>query len=283
MSDKIYEMITDRMIELMEKGEIPWRRPWNGETMPMNLISKKPYRGINIFFLNCYAAAEGFGPYWLSFKQAKEKGGTVRKGEKGIPVIFWKLYEKDKETGELWPVLRYYTVFNLSQCHGIEAPPAAEAEPLEFSPVEAAERIIEAMPSPPAIEHTEQARAFYMPGKDKVHMPDRELFKSIPEYYSTLFHELSHSTGHKSRLNRDTDHWSHSFGSADYSKEELIAEMGAAFLCAHSRIETATIENSAAYIQGWIKQFKDKPKMLILAAAAAQKSTDWILNRKFNE
>ncbi len=280
--DKIYAMITDRIIEELEKGTVPWRMPWNGyiKGFPQNFTSKKSYRGVNIFLLQLAMRST---PYWITFKQAKQLKGSIKKGEKGYPVIFWKFLESvDKETDEKKniPLLRYYTVFNLDQCEGIKLPEIDQPETREFSPIEQAEKIIADMPNKPTIKHDE-ARAYYRPSADVVNMPKKKLFLSDAEYYSTMFHELAHSTGHTSRLNREGDAKNHMFGSKDYSKEELIAEMGSAFLCAESNIENETIENSAAYIAGWLSKLKGDNRLLIQAAGKAQKAADYILDRKF--
>ena len=286
MSSQIYQMITDRILELLENGVIPWRKPWKGgasEELPANLVSKKTYRGINIFLLS----AMGFSSrYWLSYKQAQEKGGQVRKGEKGTPVIFWKTSEvDDKETGKKKqiPVLRYYTVFNLDQVDGIERPSGDEIpETFDFNPIEEAEKIIGAMPKRPEIQHG-QPRACYRPSTDTVNMPRQETFEQPEEYYSTLFHELTHATGHESRLGRRNSGEIRTFGDVEYSKEELIAEMGAAYLCGFAGIERATIENSAAYLAGWIKTLKGDSKLAVCAAANAQKAADFILGVKYSQ
>lgn len=270
---KIYEMINERIIELLEKGQIPWRKPWvSGE--PVNFISQKVYRGINPFIL----ISSGFScPFWVSFKQAKGKGGRIKKGEKGFPVVFWKWIEVedcDVEKGKKRvPFLRYYTVFNLEQTEGIEIP---MPETRNFQPIVKAEKVIHEMPNAPIIKH-EEPRAFYRPSDDLVNMPKANLFQSDEKYYSTLFHELTHSTGHPSRLNRDEILKVTLFGSHDYSKEELVAEMGSAFLCGHCGIEPAVIENQAAYIQSWLKKLQSNKKWLVYAAAKAQKATDFIL------
>lgn len=279
MSAKIYEMITDRIISLLEAGTIPWRKPWTArEQAPLNFVSGKAYRGINAFLLAC----AGFSsPYWMTFKQAGEGGGKVRKGERGFPVIFWKLQEtEDKETGEIVevPLLRYYTVFNISQVEGIEAPEQPETPTNDFDPISEAVAIVDAMPQRPDICHGYD-KAFYRPSVDMIGMPDPERFSSPAEYYSTLFHEMTHSTGHGSRLARKgLDDWA-PFGSASYAKEELVAEMGGAYLCAHSGIEAAVIENQAAYIKGWLGKLRQDNKLVIHAAAQAQKAADFILAR----
>jgi antirestriction protein ArdC len=272
----VYEIVTKQVIDKLEAGIIPWQRPWIGG-QAKNLISNKPYQGINPFLLACSGYSN---PYWLTFKQAKAKGGTVKKGEKGTMIVFWKTYDKKSdsdpdETEKRW-VLRYYKVFNVDQCEGIEAP---ELEQHEFNPIEQCEKVVNAMPNKPEIKNVESS-AYYAPFKDFVNMPKPESFVNSEFYYTTLFHELSHSTGHKSRLDRhNKDKVNHLFGSKDYSKEELVAEMGAAFLCGHTGIENKTIDNSVAYIQSWVKKFKDKPKMVVSAAAKAQKAANYILGK----
>lgn len=273
---KIYEMINERIIDLLEKGEIPWRKPWiSGD--PVNFITRKPYRGINPFIL----ISSGFScQYWVSFKQVKGKGGRIKKGEKGFPVVFWKWIEIPDSESELEkkrvPFLRYYNVFNLQQTEGIDIP---KFQTKSFDPILGAAKVIHQMPKAPVIEHKEN-RAYYRPIDDVVNMPKANLFQSNEEYYSTLFHELAHSTGHKSRLNRDEISSTSLFGSHDYSKEELVAEMGSAFLCGHCGIEPSVIKNQAAYIQNWLKQLQNNKKWLIYAAAKAQKAADFILGVK---
>lgn len=277
----IYQIITDRLISILEAGTAPWRKPWNygSEGGPLNLVSKRHYQGINCFLLACSPYSS---PYWLTFKQAAEKGGRVKKGEKGTPVIFWKLFEKEDSKAEngkkILPILRYYTVFNVDQCEGITSPPADEDTWHQHDPIEAAEAMILAMPQKPII-NIGGGRAFYSPLSDSVTVPELFRYEKAEEYYCTLFHELVHSTGHESRLNREGITGQHFFGDEDYSKEELIAEMAAAFLCGHTGIENTTIHNSAAYLQSWIKRLRGDKKLAINAAAQAQKAADFILNR----
>ncbi|TKJ41199.1 hypothetical protein CEE37_05915 [candidate division LCP-89 bacterium B3_LCP] len=276
-----YQVITDRICELLEKGEIPWQRPWNsGNDFPKNLASKKEYRGINPFML---ASMRYTSPYWLTFKQAKDLGGGIKAGEKGTPVVFWKWIEReDESTGEVnkIPFLRYYTVFNLTQTVGIpeDKIPALDEETREFNPIEEAEKIVANMQRRPEIQNIE-SRAYYRPSQDLVNMPKKELFKSDEEYYSTLFHELTHSTGHENRLNRKGIGELQGFGSHSYSKEELCAEFGSAFLCGESGIVERVIENSAGYIQGWLKRLRSDKKFLVQAASQGQKAADFILNK----
>jgi len=280
-----YQVITDRICELLERGEIPWERPWNsGDEMPKNLVSKKEYRGVNIWLLS---AMRFTSPYWLTFKQAKELGGGVKAGERGMPVVFWKWLEvENEETGEVEqvPFLRYYTVFNLTQCAGIpdDKIPALEEKTRPFNPIQAADKIVSDMPQRPEIR-TGESRAFYNPGSDFVNMPRKELFKSDEDFYSTLFHELTHSTGHENRLNRKGIVELQGFGSHSYTKEELCAEMGSAYLCGRAGIVERTIENSAAYIQGWLKRLRSDRKFIVQAAAQAQKASDFILGKSYTD
>lgn len=282
MQFDIYQNVTDQIIAMLEKGVVPWRSPILGRQsagMPKNLESGKEYRGVNVFLLAFTAWTNGYeSSYWLTFNQAKQKKGSVKKGEKSSFVIFWKQYETtDKETGEPTkvPVLRYYRVFNVAQCEGIAMPDAATFTPTDFQPIDAAETIVKAYADAPAIEHG-GTRAFYRPSTDSVRLPEQTRFASCEEYYSTLFHELAHSTGHSKRLDRKLDTEPQPFGSPDYGKEELVAEMASAFLSAHVGIQPVTIENQAAYLQGWLKQLRGDKKLVIAAAGAAQKASDWI-------
>lgn len=288
MSTKVYDVINSRIMELLEQGTVPWRKTWNAASnQPKNLISKKEYRGINIFILACQ---EYSSPWFLTFNQCRSKGGHVRKGEKSTPVIFWKWLDKrdagsdDDETvtvnGKI-PMLRYYSVFNLQQTEGIEHPPSPETTVTPFTTIERAEQIVANMPLRPDIHYGGNQPA-YSPVLDYVKVPVREAFESPEEFYATSYHELIHSTGHARRIGRKGILEPSFFGSHEYSKEELVAEMGAAFLCGHAGIER-TIENSAAYIQGWLKALKNDKKLLIMAASQAQKASDYILNRQGGE
>jgi antirestriction protein ArdC len=268
----VYEIITSRIVEELEKGVVPWRKPWK-TLAPANLVSKKPYRGINVFLL----ALQGYGSqYWLTYRQAQALGGNIRKGEHGTKIVFWKFATFDTETADgeaeerKSAFLRYYTVFNLEQTEGLKAllalPPA--------SPIESAEDIVKGMPNPPGFERDFQAA--YIPSRDTVTMPSRTSFNCQEEYYSTLFHELTHSTGHAKRLAREGFDRPQQFGSQSYSREELIAEMGSAMLCGVAGIEQSTLANSAAYLSTWINRLKADSKLIISAASAAQKAADYI-------
>ena len=223
--------------------------------------------------------------YWATFNQVKKQNGSVRKGEEATVVVFWKQVNKrDEESGEeiSIPVLRHYHVFNAEQCEGVKAPDQTEEESTEpFVPIEQAAEIVEGYRNPPTIEHAGRA-AYYTPSSDTVRIAPPERFETRESYYATLFHELVHSTGHISRLKRDIGTKLTPFGSPDYSKEELVAEMGAAFLCGASGISPPTIEQSAAYIDGWRKKLKDDKKLVVQAAGQGQRAADYILD-SFND
>jgi antirestriction protein ArdC len=271
-----YEIVTEAIIKQLESGVAPWRKPWRTE-MPANLASKKEYRGINVFLL----ASQGYGSrYWLTYRQAQTLGGSVRKGEHGSKVVFWKIDEyrkENKETGETENrksiLLRYYTVFNLEQCEGIKSPEPTRV----IAPLEQCETIVNSMPNPPGFE--QDSRAFYRPSTDTVGVPARSAFDSAEEFYSTLFHELTHSTGHPSRVGREGIMEHNPFGSDDYSKEELVAEMGAAMLCGVAGIQSRTLDNSASYLQSWINRLRSDSRLIVSAASQAQKAADYILVR----
>jgi len=281
---KVEEIITERIVGLLERGTIPWQRPWSGGECPMNVVTKRRYRGVNSFVLAC---SDYSSPYWATYKQINALGGNVKKGEKGHPVVFWKWFikkerdENGEEKEKKIPMLRYYTVFNVEQTINIDKKkiPALPEMHNEEEKIDICENIVKAMPKRPAIESKEQ-KAYYSPLADTVNMPKFESFVGAKEYYATLFHELTHSTGHEKRLNRKGVMGVVMFGSEDYSKEELIAEMGAAFLCGHCQIENKTIENNAAYIKSWLGVLKEDKKMVITAAAQAQKAFDFIVGEE---
>jgi antirestriction protein ArdC len=279
-----------RIIGALEAGVIPWRKEWDAaasDRLPVNAHSGKPYRGINVLTLWSEQVAKGYTSHkWLTYKQAQEMGGNVRKGERSTPVVFWKFDRKANKDGELesFAFARYYNVFNVAQCDGLPVDAPAVPADRVFTPVESAEiiaaRYLDSA-NAPRLRHG-GARAFYTRQLDYVQMPERETFRSSEGYYSTLFHELAHSTGHSSRLDRFRDGAeSSAFGSEDYSKEELTAEMAAAFLCAESEIlNEATFNNSVAYIQGWLKALKNDKGMVVSAAQRAQRASDYIMDRK---
>lgn len=284
MSNKVYEIITQQIIDQLKNGSIPWKNPWQCSEYPKNLISKKEYKGINVLIL---ISRDFQSPYWITYKQAKELGGNVKKGEKSTMVIFWKQLKVNNKTvnddneevikEKIIPLLRYYRIFNTDQCEGIEDKIPKLENKKDFKPILICEKTVKEMPNKPAINHG-GFKASYSLLNDIVKMPHRKDFEKEEFYYSVLFHELGHSTGHESRLNRKECTKGH-FGSENYSKEELIAEMTASFLCGNCNIEMETLKNSTAYIQSWLRKLNNDSKMVVLAAAQAQKATDYILNK----
>lgn len=284
----IYAEVTARIVAELEAGRVPWRRPWaiiaaDGE--PHNLVSGKPYRGWNFWSLLLEAEQRGYASSaWLTFKQALDKGGSVRKGEKGTRILFWKASKykaKDGETGEETTrrglLLRYYTVFNVAQCDGLELPTRAPRP--EVPPLDAGEAILNGYaPRGPRIEYGGNV-ACYRPVADAVSLPRREQFKSPAAFYATAFHELGHSTGHHTRLDRDGIQNVAPFGSPTYSKEELVAEFCSAFLLAVAGIPNE-LENSAAYLRGWLDALQNDKRLLIHGAAQAHHAADYVLGRK---
>ena len=273
----VYSIVTEQILKQLESGVAPWRKPWRAEP-PCNLVSGKEYRGINPFLL----ASQGYGSrYWLTLNQANKLGGRIRKGEKSSIVTFWNIGEEktvrdaDGNTRKSKPfLLRYYRVFNVEQTEGIADKLGLGNATPRVPSIEQCDAIVNQMPNPPAIQ--QDARAWYRPSTDTVGMPSKSLFNLSEEYYSTLFHELTHSTGHASRVGREGIEDIAAFGSESYSKEELIAEMGAAMLCGVTGISPATIPNSAAYLQGWINRLRGDSKLVVSAASQAQKAADYI-------
>lgn len=278
MSINVYEMVTERIIEQLEKGIIVWEKPWHcTKSGAFNRISKKPYSLLNQMLL------QNRGEY-ASFKQWQSLGGKVRKGEKAEIVVFWKMQivEETKEDGtkveRTIPLLRYYNVFHISQVDGVE-PLEAEAF-TEHEPIAEAEKIIEAYKTRERLQiiETVSNEAFYSPIRDYIKVPCKEQYQNIEEFYSTLFHEVVHSTGHKSRLDRLETGANASFGSETYSKEELVAEIGSATLLNMLKIETPkTFKNSSAYIQSWLKVLRSDNRFIISASSKAEKAVNYII------
>lgn len=274
-----YEVLANRVTEaIRDSKQLPWRRPWRSQFGPSNLRSGREYRGINFVLLSL---VEFESPWFLTFKQAKALGGIVKKGENGLPVVFWSLVETSKDAEaepKKVPLLRLSTVFNVAQCEGLELPTSREDSSFSGELSEQCEQVVAGYMSPPRIDKT-ASFASYSQLEDLVRVPPRERFVSEAEYYCTLFHELVHSTAHPSRLNRKlVSHVSKAERSA-YSFEELTAEFGATFLCAKTGIDSSTFNNSVAYLQGWAQEIKSHPRMLIEAAGAAQKAVDLILGK----
>lgn len=274
----LYETVTNTIVESLNRGVVPWRKPWDtGASVPVNALSNRPYRGVNLFLL----AMTPFTDHrWLTFHQVKERGGSIRKGEKSTIVIFWKMWEAKSaadEKGKQIPLLKYYRVFNASQCEGLNLSelerPESRSKPER---IDVADSLIRTMPDPPRIDETGTA-AWYRPGEDLVTVPPMERFTSPDSFYATLFHELGHATGHAKRLARQGVTESVLFGSGEYGREELIAELTSAFCCASCALDNSLTEDSASYIKGWLSVLKADSKALIIASAQAQRAADYIL------
>ena len=269
----IYAEVTNRIIDQLEKGQIPWQKPWIASGSAVSRATGKSYSLLNQMIL-------GRGGEYLTFAQCQKEGGKVRKGEKSQMVVFWKFIEQeDEETHEKKqvPFLRYYNVFHIDQCEGLTAKHMPEL-PATAKADETAENMIAAYVkrSGVTIRHQEGDRAFYQPSTDSITLPLLAQFAETAEYYSTAFHELTHSTGHASRLDRLSK--TAYFGSEAYSKEELIAEIGAAALVNHAGLETAnSFRNSAAYVQNWLKVLRDDKRFIVSAAGKAEKAVSLIL------
>jgi len=282
-----YTLVTETIIAQLEKGVVPWHCPWRRHIgKPRNFHSGLEYRGINIILLGIQRFAS---PYWMTWKQIKQRGGSVKKGEHGSLVVKYGKFEKKKDeengTGEeekkQSAYLKGYKVFNALQIEGIEFP-AVESQPQMGEPerIARAETIINDMPSPPVIREGRHARACYRRTTDTVDMPALKNFESGEAFYLTLFHELVHASGHESRLSRKTVIENDGFGGEIYSQEELVAEIGAAFLGMEADIVRDDHEQSVAYLRGWLDALKDKDhrRWIVKAANQAAKATDFILN-----
>ena len=275
-----YTLITDRIIAELESGTVPWHKPWTCAQPAISHTTGKAYSLLNQLLLG------GRSGEYLTFQQAQKEGGRIKKGEKASMVVFWKwLTIEDEDTGEekSVPFLRYYSVFHVDQCEGI-APRFRSSEPPIITPAEAndaAEAVIRGYRERSGVKliSRESSEAFYRPSTDTVVLPLRSQFADTAEYYSTAFHELTHSTGHPRRLNRITE--TARFGSAPYSKEELCAELGASFLVNHLGLETpSSFKNNAAYIEHWLDVLKEDKRLLVTAAGQADKAVHLILGEE---
>ena len=281
MSKNVYDLVTERIIEQLEKNIIPWQRPWSGtHSGAYNRISNKPYSLINQMLLS------HSGEY-ASYKQWNDLGGHIKRGAKSEVVVLWKIqpFEEEQEDGtkviKQIPILRYYNVFHISQVDGVE--PKERTKFTELEPIEEAERIKEEYKEREHINiiETVSNKAFYNPTGDYIQIPCKEQYSAIEEFYSTLFHEIIHSTGHKTRLDRlETGNNAH-FGSESYSKEELVAELGSASILNILGIETPkTFTNSTAYIQSWLRVLRNDNRFIISASSKAEKAVKYLLNEQ---
>ena len=290
----VYQMVTDRVMAQLEQGIIPWQKPWRtiqgGEDdLAISYTSRKPYSFLNQMLL-------GRNGEWLTFHQVKEMGGSIRKGARAGLVVFYKHYTKTEKVTDAEgnvtekvksiPVLKSYHVFHIEDCEGIDTkikPSEQPADTEELVPVDAAENIIKGYLSrEQSLKlHNDKpsSRAFYSPMFDEVTVPMMSQYNIADEYYSTLFHELVHSTGTPERMNREDGMKNHKFGSKDYSREELVAELGAAMLCAQTGISNeAAFRNSVAYIQGWMKTLSSDNHALVWASSRSEKAARFIFN-----
>jgi antirestriction protein ArdC len=280
MSSKVYQILTDNILKMIDAGTAPWLKPWKASDAPRN-ISGRHYRGINTFVLAMVGASRGYtDSVWMTFNHIKANGGTIKAGEekRHTPVYLWNWVKRKDGTGDddTFPIFRFYLVWNIAQVDGIELPAREPAR--EVNMIDAAQAIVDGMPNRPAMAFGGD-RAYYAPALDKVVLPLQTSFKGDEEYYHVCFHELAHSTGHKSRLNRKEVDQPTYHGSHDYSLEELVAELTACFLSSEAGIGDRVVTNAAAYLDGWSKALRHDPKMFATAAARAQKAADYILNR----
>jgi len=286
MSQDIYQVIAGRFIAQLEKGTVPWQRPW---LSPQNIVSMNPYHGANVFTLAC---EERESPFWLTYRQASELGGNVRKGEKSTPVIYWKMLEKTDGNGVVLvnangrpdsiPFVRWSNVFNLEQTQGINEPLLSK-EPVEQTALEKAQAILDNADCCEIRHNSQAGRAVYIPLQDAIEVPSIKRFPDKSNFFHTVFHELVHSTGKSTRLNREGITDKIEQGSEKYAKEELIAELGASFLSNEAGIlGDVQFKNSASYLKSWIQKLKDDPKMIVAACSAAQKACKYVMGEREN-
>ena len=290
MANKVYEIVTQKIIEKIETaiqtGErLPWQKPWSANSIPVNHMTLRPYRGVNLWLLE---SGEYLTWSQLCDLQKHSPELKLRKGAKSHMVVFFSFKDSTKDTvnptsGQVEqkevkiPFLRYYKVFSISDVEGLT--PRRETVHFDHSPIEEAETVVTGYVEREGLtlRFTDGDRACYRPLLDEVSLPAKEQFHNLAEYYSTLFHELTHSTGHSSRLNRLKS--PAFFGDELYSKEELVAEMGAAMLCGHCGIDNSeATNNSVAYLQSWLKALQNDVTLIVSASAKAQRAVDFLLD-----
>lgn len=286
MGKRVCEIVAERVLEELKKGEIPWQKPWFGCDRYVSHVNGKHYS-----LLNCILLGQP-GEY-ITFNQAKKEGGSVKKGAKSKFVVFWSPVKKivvnddGEEVEKTHFILKYYNVFNVNDCENIKKKYLNDDDTKcihekDMGAEEIIDRYMAANEGLRLFREEKSNRAFYRPSEDFIQVPNMEQFEKLEEFYSTLFHEMTHSTGHWTRLGRfKEDVKLAAFGSEDYSKEELIAELGAAALCGKCGIESeSSFRNSAAYIQGWMKAIEDDPNLLVSAAGKADKAVEFILGEE---
>lgn len=288
----VYQMVTDRIIAQMEHGIVPWHKPWTGAADgAINYVSRRAYSVLNQWLL-------GRDGEWLTFKQVQQCGGRIKKGAKAGMVVFYTQQQykvmvnvededgnvHEEERTKVKPVLRAYNVFHISDCEGIESK-IQEALKNDVEPIEQAENVIsEYVSREKELTFRNDSvtdKAYYSPVSDMVCVPMISQYDVVEEYYSTTFHELVHSTMKESRCNRKAENKMAAFGSADYSREELVAETGSAMLCTKVGIDCdKAFKNSVAYIQSWLKALKNDNKMIVWAASRAEKAAKYIIGEQ---
>jgi antirestriction protein ArdC len=277
--------IAARFIQSLDAGIVPWRKPWTSSAArPRNAVTRRPYRGVNALYLGMLATLKGYATgEWLTLEQCRKVGGRVKNGEFGnvTAVIFWKFISRMEDgKRKSFPLCRSFEVYNIGQTEGVPTP-EPDAVP-DVVPIAEAQRIIDGFANGPKVTiSADSDRAFYVPSEDSVTMPNIERFVNAESFYSTMFHELGHATGHGTRLKREGVMDSKGFGSESYSREELIAEITSAFLCAEAGILDKVEANSIAYVAGWASKLKSEPRMVIEAAGLAQRAADLVLGIKF--
>ena len=282
MSVDIAQLITDRIISELEKGATPWVKPWKrlkgtpGNGMPMNIETGHVYQGTNHFWLSMMQGAFPT-PYWITFKGAEKLGGHVKAGEKGTPIIKYQMVRKEtmvngKQEVTAYPMIKAFYVFNIAQCEDIEVPAVPETPAANFSADASVMEIVDRLGLEGGLMHAGDS-AYYRPSTDGIVMPPMAAFSSSAHYHATLLHESVHATGHKSRLDRDFSK-SKRYGDEHYAAEELVAELGAAMLCAHTGIDGDL--RHAGYIESWLKALRNDKKYILTASAQAQKALDFL-------
>lgn len=281
MSRDINQEVTDRITAALEAGTVPWRKPWSSETGAPRSLDGRYYNGINMILLGLSEYAD---PRWGTFKTVQRHGGKVRKGERGSLVVFWKQLTVADETApsgkRTIPMLRHFIVFNAEQTDGLNLEPIVPVH--DVPGIAGADVVYQGYAQSPRLQHG-GGRAYYQPATDLVQMPERGTFETAEGYYLTLWHELTHSTGHQSRLARKDLADMERFGDASYSREELCAEIGSAMIAARTGVVAPDIDQSAAYIGSWLRALRNDKKLIVSAAARAQHAADHILGAAVTE
>ena len=289
MSSKVYEIVTAKILEILDSGVVPWSVPWGPGVNEQKRSNGAAYRGFNQMLLTAERLVRGYSSrVWVTYKQAQEFGGTVKKGAKGTPVLFFQFMKKEEIRNGISrekkiPVTKFYTVFNIDQTEGCKLPAKLTSKPVaEHEPIDACKAIMDGYKNGPALVHLEH-RAFYRPAPDEINMPAVDTFKSFAHYFGVWAHEAVHSTGHVKRLDRSTIGEAYHLDRSVRSFEEIIAELGSSYLCGVAGVEAVTIENSAAYCKSWLEYLRNDPGEIVRAASQAAKAADHILGVTFTK